>query len=142
MSKHAELSPSSAARWMVCPGSVALSRGLPDTSSSFAEYGSDGHQLGEICLTTGANAKDLLGRKMDYGNVVDDDMARMVQVYLDYVRQIVATTGGQLFVERSLPIGQITGEDGATGTADAVIVTDDELIIVDLKMGRGVRVDA
>jgi hypothetical protein len=49
---------------------------------------------------------------------------------------------GELFVEQALPIGHITGEDGAEGTSDAVILQGDEIIIVDLKAGRGVEVSA
>lgn len=45
-----------------------------------------------------------------------------------------------LFVEQRLPIAHLTGEDDAHGTADAVIVAGDELIVVDLKYGRGVAV--
>lgn len=44
--------------------------------------------------------------------------------------------------ELPLLLEAITGERGAQGTADAVIPSVDELIIVDLKYGRGVKVDA
>jgi hypothetical protein len=44
-------------------------------------------------------------------------------------------TNGELHIEQRLPIGWLTGEEGAHGTADAVIVTPDELIIVDAKFG-------
>ena len=74
--------------------------------------------------------------------VVDADMARHVQTYVDYVRDLVKNTGGTLLVEQRLPIGDITGEDDAHGTSDAVILTDTEVIVVDLKFGRGERVDA
>jgi hypothetical protein len=73
---------------------------------------------------------------------VDADMAHHVQAYVDRVRAIVQATQGELLVEQRLPIGQITGEDGAHGTADAVILAGDELIVVDLKFGRGVAVEA
>jgi hypothetical protein len=69
---------------------------------------------------------------------VTDDMAGHVQKYLDYVRAI----GGELMVEQRLSIEAITGEPGAKGTSDAVILAGDELVIIDLKYGRGVKVDA
>lgn len=74
--------------------------------------------------------------------VVDHDMARHIQTYLDHVRDIVKSTGGNLMVEQRLPIGNLTGESGAHGTADAVILTDDEIIVIDLKFGMGEKVDA
>lgn len=73
---------------------------------------------------------------------VDHDMAANIQTYLDLVRDIVKSTGGTLMVEQKLPIGNLTGEEGAHGTADALIMTDDEIIVVDLKFGMGEKVDA
>lgn len=142
MSAHALLSPSSAHRWMACPGSVRLCRDLPDTPSDFADEGTDAHQLAAACLESGLDAKDCIGQTMDKGNQVTPDMAQAVQAYLDYVRDVAAATGGELLVEQHLPIAHLTGEEDAAGTADAVILSDDELIVADLKYGRGVPVDA
>ena len=139
---HAELSPSSAARWMTCPGSVAASRGIEDKGSAFADEGTDAHELAAICLINNTDAADNIGKTMGKGNVVSADMARHVQSYVDYVRDVVMGTGGELFVEQELSIAEITGEAGAVGTSDAVIVTDDEIIVIDLKYGMGEKVDA
>ena len=140
MSAHAILSPSGAARWMSCPASVALTDGMQDTAGADAKYGTDAHELAALCLDTGCEAADLRGNVMGEGNAVDDEMIEGVQRYVDDVRKIA--DGGTLLVEQRVPLDHITGELNATGTADAVIVKGDELIIVDLKFGRGVRVDA
>ena len=55
---HAKLSPSSADRWMVCPGSTVLEAGKPDSSSDFADEGTAAHFLAATCLEKGTNAKD------------------------------------------------------------------------------------
>src|ERR1700750_2753441 len=47
---HAELGPSSAKRWMTCPGSVRMSRGLENKSSRYAEEGTEAHALAEKIL--------------------------------------------------------------------------------------------
>lgn len=142
---HAELSPSSAARWMSCPGSVAACRGLTD-SSSYAAAGTTMHHFAELCLTTGANAMEFVGqvyaKKGDPETVFDSTLALATQKYIDQIRQLVEATGGTLLVEQRLPISDITGEAGAHGTSDAVILTEDELIVADLKGGMGVEISA
>lgn len=145
MSTHAVLSPSSASRWMACPGSVARCDGLPDKSSEFADEGTAAHELASRCLTSGTDAAAHIGEVIQGGErsfTVDLDMATSVQLYVQYVRDVVASTGGQLLVEQRLPIGQLTGEADAHGTSDAVVIADTELIVIDLKYGRGVPVDA
>lgn len=139
---HAQLSPSSAVRWMACPGSVALTKGLPEESSQFADEGTDAHQLAAVCLETGDNASEYAGLTMDKGNVVSQEMVLAVQDYVDYVRGVESATNGTLMVEQRLPISAITGESDAFGTTDAVIVAGSECIVIDLKYGRGVPVAA
>ena len=155
---HARLSPSSAHRWMHCPASVALEANEPDKSSDFADEGTAAHFLASECLEHGVNADHYSGEyirvhkgatnfcpdKNDarYADgkvfIVDDEMAENVQTYLDYVRAL----GGELLVEQRLDISDITGEEGGKGTSDSVVLLAPELIVVDLKYGRGVRVDA
>lgn len=153
---HAKLSPSSSARWMSCPGSVVLTDGAPRTSSSYADEGTAAHFLASECLTLGEGAERFLGRSISITDegagwatisttndfLVDADMVKHVQVYLDYIYSLVGALQGTLFVEVPLPLHDITGEVGAQGTADAVILAGDEIIVVDLKYGRGEEVQA
>lgn len=141
MAKHALLSPSSADRWMTCPGSVNLSLTQPDRVSEEAQEGTNYHTLAQICLEQGKSTDEFVGMPFEDETVVTEENAERLQVYLNLVREL-ETQGGLLVVEDSVPIAQITGEKDAVGTCDALIIRDEELVVIDLKFGRGVAVKA
>jgi hypothetical protein len=152
---HALFSPSSAATWINCKASTAAQIGQPDDSSEFADDGSASHELAKWCLDAGNDAAAYIGRVIKIGDRefdVDDERAEYVQLYLDDIRSRKAAyelTGAtvQMFVEQRLSIEHITGEKGAKGTSDCVLIAswDDglaEICVIDLKYGRGVPVFA
>ncbi len=150
MSLHAKLSPSGAHRWMACPGSVTLEADFPDTSSAYAREGTAAHELAAMVLEDpSSTANHYVGKKIafdDHGEEVvwpiTKEMADYVDDYVSFVRE--RAVGKILHVECKLSIGHITGEDGATGTSDVVIIDREQeaIEVIDLKYGMGVRVDA
>ena len=71
---HAKLSPSSAERWMTCPGSVALCDGLVDEGSSFAAEGTAAHWVAEQILLGKHDKFSVVGQKAENEYIVTADM--------------------------------------------------------------------
>lgn len=168
---HALLSPSSAYTWIECAASTAAQIGQPDESSEYADEGTAAHELAKWCLTEDRNADSYVGTVIPVGTVtrrdeqsgetiteprrsfeVDEEMAAYVQQYVDGVcdRVVALELAGAevtLLVEQRLSIEHITGEPGAKGTSDCVIIAvwpdgRAEIEVRDLKYGRGVAVQA
>lgn len=161
MGDHATLSASKASAWMNCYGVIAMTQGAPNTSSKFADEGTAAHALAERCLTSGQNPAGFIGERIDGGMrtfEITDDMAGHVQTYLDHIEGLAAD--GELHIECQVdytrplglvgktvphitPDGEVVEDQlSAFGTSDAIIVRGSELIVVDLKYGMGVKVDA
>ncbi len=135
MTAHAKLGASKAHRWITCPGSIAAEATLPDTSSAAAEEGTAAHALAELCLRNGWAPEKFLGKDVE-GTVVDEEMAGAIAVYVDYVNSL---RGDKLIEER---VSFSAYAPGGFGTADALVFHEGMLEVVDLKYGKGVRVDA
>lgn len=111
---------------------------MPNTTSYHAEEGTAAHELAELVLMGSGDARHWLGKQLPESNAftVTDEMADYVQMYVDYVRGF----SGEHAYEQRIDFGDWV-KDGF-GTADAVVVQDNCIRVIDLKYGKGIRVDA
>ena len=144
--RHALIAPSSWSRGDVCPGSYLLTKDMPDTENEYSREGTAGHEYAAAWLLSGV--PPILPYIAKNGFEISNDPHRHgelvagIKTYVDEIKE--AAEGSTLFVEQSLPIGSFTGEEGAEGTGDAIILNDDgkTLQVRDLKLGMGVQVYA
>jgi hypothetical protein len=161
MAYHAIKSSSGAKAWMLCHGKLAMEQGEPESTSTFADEGTAAHFLGAECLENNLHPAQVMCKTIAIDNngdaffpqivgnegraaratfKIDIDMAGHVNHYVQAVRKYAE--GGELLVEQQVPIGHITGEIDASGTADAIVLADEEIVVIDLKYGKGVEVSA
>lgn len=130
---HAYLSCSSSDRWLNCTVAPSLEAKYSDEGSVYAQEGTTAHELAERCLRTGKDADAISG-------TYPQEMRDYVQVYLDYVREVASGTD-HLLVEERLDVSSWVPE--CFGTSDAVVMHEGEVChVIDLKYGKGIRVDA
>lgn len=142
---HARLGPSGWDWWSNCPGAPAFCDGLTDNVSKYAAWGTVAHEIADRVIREEiGEASELLGQMFQsdgFDIEVDDDMVNCVDDYVAFVRDEVGD-GGILLSEQEVPIGHLTGEPGATGTSDTIIIDGKRMKVIDLKTGQGVRVNA
>lgn len=129
---HAPLAPSSAARWINCPGSIKASSEAPlQPTSSYAEEGSYAHAVFAQCLLQGRNADAFSS---------DPQLAVPLQEALDHARRIIA--GRAVLIEQRLP--PIPDIPDLWGTADVAVFDRDRRLsdVIDLKFGSNILVEA
>lgn len=148
-SSHARLSASAASRWLNCPGSIKLAEELhlPNTSSSYADEGTMAHAVAEWKVQnaqSGPKFKQALkvweqseywcGEMDEATNSYADEVNR---IYLGLLNEDASTVK---MVEQRIDLTPWI-PDGF-GTSDAVVIGAGEIHVIDLKYGKGVKVEA
>lgn len=138
MTAHASLAPSASERWLVCPGYVRAIANLPDETSEPAAEGTAAHHVSDACLTLGMDAHDFVGQKLvveGFTFTWQEFDADMLQWGIDETRAF----GGKFYGEHRVDLSRWLGPN-QFGTLDRGIITDDRIVVSDLKWGRGVPV--
>lgn len=138
---HALLSASTAHRWIHCTPAPYLEAQHPDTPSAAAAEGTVAHELAEHKLR-GLLDEPTTRPESEW---IDEEMEDYTDAYADHVmaelaRARQASPAAFVALEQRVDFSHIV-PDGF-GTADALIIGDGTITVVDLKYGKGVRVDA
>ena len=139
--KHARFSPSAAKRLLNCPPSLVLGEQFDEESSQYAAEGSAGHALAEYLIKK--HLKKRVRRPVsDYYN---DDLLEAVDDYVSYcigeIEDAKRECKDPFFaVEQRVDASSYVAD--CFGTADMVVMTDQVIHVIDLKLGKGVPVYA
>lgn len=134
---------------------MKASEGYPNTSSEPARKGTAEHLVLEECILFSDDPQRYLGRivrfwaddtengwtvppgeKESNHVVLDQDACDRVDIAVAFVERVAALTGARVYAERRVPIGHVTGEHGARGTSDIVLLYGRTLHVMDFKGGR------
>lgn len=148
---HALLSASGASRWMVCTPSARLEEKFDESSTStFAAEGTLAHEFGDVNLRfrNGEITEKTLNselKKLRKDKNYTDEMEGEVDKYVEIVMEAFAvakarTPDAKLLIEERVDFSHLV--EKGFGTGDVCIVADGFLDVIDLKYGKGVKVDA
>lgn len=138
--EHSERGPSTAHRWRRCPGSVRMSRGLPDDAGWDAAVGTVFHDYAADCLELGLDPQFLVGDEMEvegFGRIeFDQEMADNMLAGLDILWAYADAPGAKLIVEKRVSLENWVGEN-EFGTTDAAVIDvfNWRLVVFDWKYG-------
>lgn len=148
MAGHALLSPSASHRWLHCTAAPRLEEGIKDEGSDYAAEGTLAHAYcamklkNFLGLPTDGEKEEIAALQEKYGT---GEMAEYTDTYVTIVLEKynaarAATPDAQLLVETRLDFSDYVPE--AFGTADAIIIADGTMEVIDFKYGKGVKVSA
>ncbi len=165
---HALLSASGSKRWLACPPSARFEEraGGKDEGSIYSKEGTLAHELADVTLHSlykGLPKKELNKEvrrikgqvkklfhdpkdKTPWKETQWDEMVREVQKFVDYVQETYneakakSNMEPEIILEERLDYSFLVPQ--GFGTGDVIIIADNLIYIIDLKYGKGIRVEA
>lgn len=147
---HAKLSASGSKRWLACPPSASLEDKIEDEDSEFAKEGTAAHEYAEILLrielggNDGADIEEAVSfeKSNPYFNA---EMVDHCKTYVDLVLEryhaaLAIDKSAQISIEERLDFSAWVPE--GFGTGDTTIICNEYIEVIDLKYGKGVKVEA
>jgi len=148
--RHSSLSPSSAKRWLNCPGSIALIAKCPaEKPNIYAAEGTVAHGLAEELVTGKATLEELEKRVGDeveedgFDIEITEEMIEGITLYRDTIAEDVQKLKAQgraakIIGKAEQRVG-FKGEERVRGTSDFILYQKgNTLFVYDFKFGNGV----
>jgi hypothetical protein len=139
--KHSKFSASGSERWFNCPGSVALSEGMPSKDSIWSIEGTKAHETLEKILRHCAAKGQFLGAKIPSHIMTVPGQTKDMLHYGNHAAGVILgnhwkTPGSELLVETRISLDFI--HPAAFGTFDGAVVDHfGTLHVYDYKYGAG-----
>ena len=145
---HALLSPSAAHRWINCTAAPRLEADVEDKGSEFAAEGTLAHAYcaqklkAFLGMPTEGEAKEIaeLNDRYHTGEMDEYTDTYKTIVLEKYNAARAKTKDALLLIETRLDFSEYVPD--AFGTADAIIIADGTMEVIDFKYGKGVKVSA
>jgi len=136
--EHARLSASGSAMWAYCSGSLMANENLPDEGSSYAAEGTAAHHMAHWCLTNAQPTEQAPTGDKLWAEYDSAEFRAEVQRHIDYVHSYVEVD----YAAYESRVDFSPWVPGGFGTADVILGVGEELVVIDLKFGKGVPVGA
>lgn len=149
MGKHAMLSASGASRWLACPPSARLEQSYSESTSSYAEEGTAAHSLAEMLVSYKLGRLSMKDFNEGYAHIkagpyFNGEMQECVSDYADFIlarykEAQERSSDAVIELEARLDFSKWVPE--GFGTGDCIIIADGSMEVIDLKYGKGHRVN-
>lgn len=135
MSGHAQLSPSAASRWLVCPASVRESANTVSSDTAASREGTATHEVMKAWFDAGS--PPVLGTVLSNGLTVTQRMLATAGQAIEWTLEYLKGKKHTLMTEEKVQIGTYfdLGSEVLWGTADVLALAGNELLVLDLKSG-------
>lgn len=145
MTAHAVLSPSSANRWSVCTRAPRYEEQFPEPPPSpYAQEGQCAHAVAEqeLARYLGRPAPPMANELLPYDTeALRADVAKYVAFAIDLIEAArIEDPAAVVMLEQTVGYARFVPE--GRGTVDLGIAMRNKVLVVDLKFGAGLRVDA
>ena len=137
--EHSIISPSSFKRWSNCPASPSLSSLAEERPVHItAKLGTILHDASESVLLERNKSSAFLGTVHKVTGdkiIIEQEHIDTIDTYTDFIKTKKKEMKGELYLERKFELGEEI-HPNLFGTADAIVVNDEKISVVDLKTGK------